>query len=59
MLAACFHVGFFLGLLSDPEDEGDLFLRKIYWLSTNNTALSASYPMDTGVSFLGGKAVEA
>jgi hypothetical protein len=26
LLAICFHAGFLLGLLFDPEDEGDMFL---------------------------------
>jgi hypothetical protein len=29
LLATCFHVGFLLGLIFDPEDERDMFLRKV------------------------------
>jgi hypothetical protein len=29
MLAACFHVGFLLGLFFDPEHGGDMFLRNV------------------------------
>jgi hypothetical protein len=28
-LAICFHSGFFLGVLFDPENEGDMFLRNV------------------------------
>jgi hypothetical protein len=31
--------GFLLGLFFDPEDEGDMFLRNVGWLSTDYTAL--------------------
>jgi hypothetical protein len=29
MLATFFHAGFLLGLFVDPEDGGDMFLRKV------------------------------
>jgi hypothetical protein len=38
-LATCFHAGFLLGLFSDPEDGGDMFLRNVGCLSTDYTAL--------------------
>jgi hypothetical protein len=28
-LATCFHAGIFFGLFFDPEDGGDMFLRKV------------------------------
>jgi hypothetical protein len=28
-----------LGLLFDPEDEGDMFLQNVIWLSTDNMVL--------------------
>jgi hypothetical protein len=28
-LSTCFHAGLLLGLFSDPEDGGDLFLRNV------------------------------
>jgi hypothetical protein len=34
-----FHAGFLPGLLFDPEDVGDTFLRNVDWLSFNYTAL--------------------
>jgi hypothetical protein len=39
LLATCFHAGFSLNLLFDPEDGGDMFLRNISWLSTDHTGL--------------------
>jgi hypothetical protein len=33
------HAGFLLGLLFDPEDEGEMFLRKLGLFSTDYTAL--------------------
>jgi hypothetical protein len=32
-LVTCFHAGFLLGLFFDPQDGGDMFLRKVGWLS--------------------------
>jgi hypothetical protein len=29
LFATCFQAGFFLGLFFDPEDEGDIFHRKV------------------------------
>jgi hypothetical protein len=29
LLPTCFHAVFFLGLFSDPEDGGDMFLRNV------------------------------
>jgi hypothetical protein len=37
------HAGFMLGVLFDPEDGGDIFLRNVGRLSTDYTAL---YPED-------------
>jgi hypothetical protein len=38
--ACCvFHVCYFLSLLINPEDGGDIFLRNVTLLSTDNTAL--------------------
>jgi hypothetical protein len=39
LLAACFHVGFLLGLFFNPEDGGNMFLQNVGLLSTNYTAL--------------------
>jgi hypothetical protein len=39
LLAACFILGFVIGLFFDPEDGGDIFLRKIDLFSTTYTAL--------------------
>jgi hypothetical protein len=38
---ACYLLlaGFLLGLFSDPEDGGDMFLRNVSWLSTDYNAL--------------------
>jgi hypothetical protein len=33
LLVTCFHVGIFLVLFFNPEDEGDMFLRNVGWLS--------------------------
>jgi hypothetical protein len=33
------HTGFMLCLFFDPEDEGDMFLWKLRWLSTEYIAL--------------------
>jgi hypothetical protein len=30
LLATCFHSGFLLCLLLDPEDGGDMFIRNVY-----------------------------
>jgi hypothetical protein len=38
MFATCFHAGFLLGLLVDPDDGGDVFLRNVGWLSTGYIA---------------------
>jgi hypothetical protein len=38
-LATCFHAGFLLSLLFEPEDHGDMFLRNVGWLSAEYTAL--------------------
>jgi hypothetical protein len=35
----CFHAGFLLALFFDHEDGGDMFLRKVRWLSTDYMAL--------------------
>jgi hypothetical protein len=43
-------VGFLLGLLFDPEDEGDMFLRNI-GLSPYYTALQARRPYSSGGVF--------
>jgi hypothetical protein len=34
-----FHAGFLLGLFSEPEEGGDMFLRNFSWLSTDCSAL--------------------
>jgi hypothetical protein len=39
LLATCFHAGFLLGLFFEFEDGGNMFLRKVSWLSTHYTAL--------------------
>jgi hypothetical protein len=39
LLATCSHPGSLFGLLFDPEDEGNMFLRKVNWLSLDYTAL--------------------
>jgi hypothetical protein len=39
LLTTCFHAGFFLGLLFDTEDGGDMLLRKIGSLSNDYMAL--------------------
>jgi hypothetical protein len=40
----CFYFRTLLGLFIDPEDGGDIFLRNIYWVSADYTALySRSY----------------
>jgi hypothetical protein len=39
LLAPCFHAGFLLGLLFDPEDGVDMFFRNICSVSTDYTAL--------------------
>jgi hypothetical protein len=39
LLATSFHPRFFLGLFFDPEDGGDIFLRKFGWLYTEYMAL--------------------
>jgi hypothetical protein len=38
-LAYLLHAGFLLGLLFDPEDEGDMFVRNIGCLSPRYTAV--------------------
>jgi hypothetical protein len=32
------HAGIFLGFFSDAEDEANIFLRNVGWLSLNNAA---------------------
>jgi hypothetical protein len=39
LLATCFHDSLLLGLFLDPEEEGDMFLRNVDWLSADYTAL--------------------
>jgi hypothetical protein len=39
LLATCFHAGFLLSLFFDLEDEGDMFLRNVGWISMDLTAL--------------------
>jgi hypothetical protein len=39
LLATCFHAGFFFGLFFDLEDEADMFLRNVGWLSADYTTL--------------------
>jgi hypothetical protein len=39
LLSNRFHADFLLGLLFEPEDEGDMFLRNVGWLSTDYMAL--------------------
>jgi hypothetical protein len=39
LLATCFDAGFLLALFFDPEDGGDVFLRNVWWLSTDYAAL--------------------
>jgi hypothetical protein len=40
LLPCCLlHASFSLGLLSDPDDGGDMFLRNVGWLSPHYTAL--------------------
>jgi hypothetical protein len=40
--SACYllHPGLLLGLFFDPEDEGDMFLRNVDWLSTDTVSYS-------------------
>jgi hypothetical protein len=33
LLSICFHADSFLDLFFDPEEGGDMFLRKVGWLS--------------------------
>jgi hypothetical protein len=39
LLSTCLHVGFLLSLFFDPEDGGDMFLRKVSLLATDNMVL--------------------
>jgi hypothetical protein len=39
LLATCIHADLLLGLLFDPEDGSDIFLRNVGRLSTDYTAL--------------------
>jgi hypothetical protein len=39
VLAYLLHAGFLLGLLYSPEDEGNMFLQNIGWLSMDYMAL--------------------
>jgi hypothetical protein len=39
LLATCFHAGILLGLIFDPEDGGDMFLRYVGRFSTVYMAL--------------------
>jgi hypothetical protein len=44
MSSTCYllHACFLLGLIFDPEDGGDMFLRNADWLPVTYTALCAS-----------------
>jgi hypothetical protein len=39
LLATCFHADILLGLFCDIEDEGEVFLRNVGWLTMEYTAL--------------------
>jgi hypothetical protein len=39
MFVICFHATFLFGLFFDLKDGGDMFLRNVGWLSTDDTAL--------------------
>jgi hypothetical protein len=39
MLATCFDTVVLLGLFFNPESEGDMFLQKMNWLSTDQMML--------------------
>jgi hypothetical protein len=48
-ISLCLHAGFLICLFFEPEDEGDMFLRKVGWLATGSTAL---YPRRQNSSIL-------
>jgi hypothetical protein len=48
LLATCFHTGFLLLILFDPEDGGGMFLWKVGWLTSGCKAL---YPREQNSSW--------
>jgi hypothetical protein len=45
-LLCLLHTGFLHAFFFDPEDGGDMFLRKVGWLSTDYTALHTSHKIE-------------